>query len=312
MFSQKAHQVRRSYSEGDRVYVKSKEEILESLGSDNKKDGCLFMEGMFSFCGQPQQIIKTVRHFFDEYRFRLYKTKATLYILKGSICDGTDESFDRQCDRSCYYLWHEDWLTDAPSSVPSRENANHAKILRTPTKGAISSVQEIPFCQLTNISDVARRNSWLNDILQIRTKVLRTLKRALRAQWNRMARKLSSPISAEYLKKDIPEPIREGDIVRVKSQGEILQLLDDRSTYKRLFFIHEMYEFCNKEYQVLKVIDSFYDEAKKKMARCKNTVMLEGVTCSGRQRLYMAACDRQCFFFWHRDWLDKVQSSKSP
>jgi hypothetical protein len=35
-------------------------------------------------------------------------------------------------------------------------------------------------------------------------------------------------------------------------------------------------------------------------------VILEGVLCSGRQRLYSVSCDRNCFFFWHAEWLQAV------
>ena len=72
------------------------------------------------------------------------------------------------------------------------------------------------------------------------------------------------------------------------------------------FFMDKMYEFCNKKYKVLKEIDSFYKEASKKMVKCKNIVILEGVTCNGSQRLYLKKCDRNCFLFWLKAWLGKM------
>jgi hypothetical protein len=309
MFSQKVHCLRSRFSVGDRVCVKLKDEILKGLGPDQKKDGCLFMNNMFSLCGQTYQVKKAVHHFFDEYRYKLYRTKMPLYVLDGLLCDGVIESFHQRCDRSCYFLWHEDWLEDA-----SRFNDPEIKRSRTDkpcdiATEAIQPVQEIPFCQLTNIHNLAQKHSWFNDFFQLRTKILRTGKRTLTFGFNRISRKFRTHVVTESLKERSNDSIHEDDIVKVKSRDEIRRLLDDRNKYKRLLFIDEMYEFCDREYKVLKVIDTFYDEAQNKMCTSKNVVILEDVICSGRQRLYRSECDRSCFFFWHTAWLKKIQSS---
>jgi hypothetical protein len=94
--------------------------------------------------------------------------------------------------------------------------------------------------------------------------------------------------------------------VRVHTAEDIRGMLDDHEKYKGCLFIDEMFEHCGKTYKVLKEIDWFFDEAKQKMCKAKNAVILEGVLCSGRQRLYRVSCDRNCFFFWHKDWLEKA------
>lgn len=101
--------------------------------------------------------------------------------------------------------------------------------------------------------------------------------------------------------------IRPGDWVKVKSKDEIRKILDDREKYKGCMFIDEMDEHCGKTYKVFKVIDYFFDEARQKMCKSRDTVILDGVVCSGRQRLYKVSCDRNCFFFWHLAWLEKVE-----
>ena len=50
------------------------------------------------------------------------------------------------------------------------------------------------------------------------------------------------------------------------------------------------------------------DEAKQKMCKCKDIVLLEDVLCSGRQKLYFEDCDRCCFYFWHKDWLVSLEA----
>lgn len=160
-------------------------------------------------------------------------------------------------------------------------------------------------CQLTNIKNIGSKNNWLNNILQLRVKIFRNLKRELVFIKNKILNLISQ-------RKDnntvchTNQNLSKGDIVKVKSATEIKSMLDTREKYKGCRFIDEMYEYCGHTYRVLKIVDHFYDEAKRKVCKCKNTVLLEGVTCSGRQKLYSYSCDRNCFFFWHVDWLDKI------
>lgn len=97
---------------GEIVKVRSKEEIAKSLDWFNKLDGCLFMDQMWEYCGQRFKILKIVRNFFDEYKYKMYRPRVPLYLLESLICKGEVKSFGKQCDRSCYLLWHEDWLEE--------------------------------------------------------------------------------------------------------------------------------------------------------------------------------------------------------
>jgi len=99
------------FKPGDMVKVKSAESISITLDKNNKLDGCLFMNQMWDYCGQEFRILKEVKYFFDEHRYKMYKPKSTLYILDKVICNGITAEFKHRCDRSCYLLWHEKWLT---------------------------------------------------------------------------------------------------------------------------------------------------------------------------------------------------------
>jgi hypothetical protein len=160
-------------------------------------------------------------------------------------------------------------------------------------------------CQLTSINDIKKQNSWINNLLQIRVKILRPAKRKAKFLRNRLLRILNpkSPKTAPTIVSG--SDIGPGDIVKVRSVQEIRSMLDDHEKYKGCLFIDEMYEHCDKTYTVLKTVEYFFDEARQKMCKAKNNVLLEGVLCSGRQRLYRVSCDRNCFFFWHKDWLKK-------
>ena len=97
---------------GSFVRVHSKERITELLDAIPRLDGCLFMDQMWEYCGRELRIEKVVTNLFDERRCRMYKARVPLYILEGSICRGEAEGFERRCDHSCYFFWHEDWIGD--------------------------------------------------------------------------------------------------------------------------------------------------------------------------------------------------------
>lgn len=158
-------------------------------------------------------------------------------------------------------------------------------------------------CQVTHIRQAGFENSPLEDLLQMRVRLLRPAKRKTKY----LAKKGYRLIAGKPVSKVVPGTgeLLAGDTVTVRSRDEILSMLDEAEKYKGCLFIDEMFEFCGNSYRVLKPVEYFFDEAKQKMCRCKNMVLLEDVLCSGRQRLYNRSCDRACFFFWHKDWLIK-------
>ena len=162
-------------------------------------------------------------------------------------------------------------------------------------------------CQLTCISDIERKNSWINNFLQMQVKILSKAKRNTIFIKNKFMRILKHKNKIVNLVDFKHTNIRPGDWVKVRSKYEIRRMLDDQKKYKGCRFMREMYEHCGKTYKVFKIIDYFFDEARQKMCKCRDTVILDGVVCSGRQRLYKVSCDRNCFLFWHVAWLEKIE-----
>lgn len=101
--------------------------------------------------------------------------------------------------------------------------------------------------------------------------------------------------------------LKAGDRVRVRSKEEIRQTLDEYDKYKGCLFVSDMWQHCGREYRVLKVVEHFYDEAKFKVKKCYDTVILEGVVCEGISKAFKQRCDRTCFFFWKEAWLERVE-----
>jgi hypothetical protein len=164
-------------------------------------------------------------------------------------------------------------------------------------------------CQLTTIAGVCRKNKILNEVFQIRVRILRKGKRGVKHLFKKVRRLALRAVTPG------PFPARPdiipGQWIEIRNIKEIADTLDDRDKLGGCLFIDEMGEHCGRRYRVLKKVEAFFDETKNRMCRAKNMFLLEGVMCSGRQRLYKVDCDRTCFFFWHREWLKEVDAAGS-
>jgi len=161
-------------------------------------------------------------------------------------------------------------------------------------------------CQLKFIHELGQESSWIDNFYaNLRRKLIQIYIKAnfiKHKLWFRLV-----PIDKRSFLQDSERPqIYPGDIVRVRSKGKIKSLLDHHGIYKGCPFIDEMYNHCGKEYKVLTKVNYFHDESKQKLCKCKDIFILEGIFCSGRRWLYLESCDLKCFFFWHKDLLQKI------
>ncbi len=92
---------------GDKVRVRSREEILSTLDHWGQLKGCAFLEEMCQYCGSIQEVLKPIQRFVDERDQNVKRTRG-IVILKDVLCQGT--STFGVCDRSCFYFWREEWL----------------------------------------------------------------------------------------------------------------------------------------------------------------------------------------------------------
>ena len=298
------------FSRGSFVRVKSREKILQNLDALNKRNGCLFMDQMWECCGKEFKVLKIINNYFDEYQYKMYKTKSSLYLLEGLICNGTSETLNGHCDRSCYLLWHGDWLENTDGK--NKHDDEEIKIASLPESEQICSdlyPKDQFFCQLTNIHEIVKKNSVLNEFFQYTANIISSIKTRIVI----ILRKISgSTLAADAMadrKKGSQAELQVGDFVKIKSASEIKKFLDKQGKYKGCGFAREMYVHCDKTYKVLKPVSYFYDEAKQKISKAKSIVILENVNCNGSFRLYPMRCDRMCFYFWRTEWLEKIEGT---
>ena len=101
---------------GDWVEVRSKEEILSTLGKDGCLEGMPFMPEMFAFCGKRFQVYK-----------RAHKTCDTVYPVRGrrvehavhleTRCNGSAHG---GCQATCLLFWKDAWLKPVSSDTADR------------------------------------------------------------------------------------------------------------------------------------------------------------------------------------------------
>jgi hypothetical protein len=96
-----------------------------------------------------------------------------------------------------------------------------------------------------------------------------------------------------------------GDRVRVRTLEEIIATLDDDNRLKGCLFMAEMGNYCETEQQVLKPVERLLDESEYRVRRTTGIVLLDGVICQGTE--YPQGCDHACFFFWRKEWLEKIR-----
>lgn len=101
--------------------------------------------------------------------------------------------------------------------------------------------------------------------------------------------------------------LKAGDRVRVKSQDEILKMLDTNNKTRGLYFDAEMVPYCGKTFDVRNVVDRIIDEKTGKLIPIKgNSVILEGAYCKARYSDRRMGCPRSLYPFWREGWLERV------
>ena len=100
---------------GERVKVKSFDEILATLNVDARNRGLYFDPEAVPFCGKTYPVLRRVEKIVDEKTGKLVKLKGDAIILDGAVCEARYAKCRRFCPRGIYPYWREIWLERAKS-----------------------------------------------------------------------------------------------------------------------------------------------------------------------------------------------------
>ena len=97
--------------EGERVRVKTWNEISATLDAEERFEGLAWMSLMRPFCEKQFTVTRRVDRFFDERSRRLLKLRDVV-LLDGVYCQPpADSPVDYAgCQRMCFLFWKEAWL----------------------------------------------------------------------------------------------------------------------------------------------------------------------------------------------------------
>lgn len=104
--------------------------------------------------------------------------------------------------------------------------------------------------------------------------------------------------------------LRPGELVEVRTLGEIMRTLDSNGTLDCVPFMPEMAAYCGKRARVFRRIDKLNDWINSTgLKRMRNLVLLEEIRCDGSEH---GGCQSNCHLRWHEAWLRRVSSSAPP
>jgi glycosyltransferase involved in cell wall biosynthesis len=92
---------------GERVRVKSLDEIVATLDANNANRGMSFDGEMVRYCGREFRVLRRVERIIDEASGKMLHFKNPCIVLEDVTCVG---AYHRQCPRGIYPYWREIWL----------------------------------------------------------------------------------------------------------------------------------------------------------------------------------------------------------
>lgn len=105
---------------GDLVEVRGKDEIMATLGPNNRNRGLWFDAEMLPYCGTRGRVHKLVDEIVDETTGKMLKLRDCV-VIENVNCAG---QFNRHCPRTDFIYWRTAWLRkleDAPQTTEPAE-----------------------------------------------------------------------------------------------------------------------------------------------------------------------------------------------
>jgi len=305
---------RRSFRAGDRVVVRSPEEILATLDVNGTLDDVPFMPEMLGLCGQSFRVAKRVEKTCVEGHLMRRFPANDIVILGESRCRGGDHD---GCNRACMIFWKEPWLREAgPRESAIAVDEGEAQRLRERLKAKADETHY--FCQSTQLAAateafpsryrvrmiwLALREAWIGNrsVVEVAKLLLHGVrlffgKRGIESEIERL-RGPNKRTPTEAL------GLQPGDRVRIKSHSEIVQTLDRETKNRGLKIAPAMTKNCGRQYEVFERVERMISETTGEMRKVRNTVSLRQLECLCYYVL--GGCPRGDLQYWREIWLER-------
>lgn len=330
---------------GDWVEVRSKEEILDTLDGNGELDGMPFMPEMFAFCGKRFQVYKrahkTCDTVFPIRGRRLHQTVHLETRCDGSAHDGCEAS----CLIFWKEAWLKpigkkvSW-PQLPAPGASSTFRCTESVVRTRALSGEVGPERIYSCQATRLPYASSDLEWWDvrqyiedytsgnvglwrifcgGIYMLYYKISRAglglgpVMRWFYDKFHALWGGTPFPRKRGIIPAGEPTPtvkldLKPGELVRVKSQSEILTTVGTNNGNRGLYFDAEEAFYCGKTYRVLKNVKRLIDERTGRILEMKNScVVLDSVVCQSRYSECRLFCPRSIYAYWREIWLERVE-----
>jgi hypothetical protein len=299
---------------GDWVEVKSPREISATLDAEGTLDGLPFMPEMAAYCGQQFRVLRRAEKTCTEYPGRRYKMREfrndDVVLLEVPRCTGADHG---GCQRLCVLFWKTAWLKKCESAqaVAPRVAAGEPELRR---KLMTLKSPNCYVCQATELRNATQPlPRWkvlvkcFRDVQSGSRSFREMTKLVLYPLWSYAAVWRPRPIRVGNLKRTpvASLDLQAGELVKIKSEDEIVETLDSRALNRGLSCDGGMRQFCGQEHRVIGRLDRMISETTGEMMEVRNTVMLERLKCLCWYN-HVGGCPRDDFMYWREIWLNPV------
>ena len=328
---------------GEWVEVRSREEILATLGEHSRLENLPFMPEMLQYCGKKLRVSKradkTCQYVVG---WSIRRMKDSVH-LEGVRCDGTGHG---GCEAGCLIFWKEAWLKRTANDVLSAESLPRTRAVSAAGSGgcSVDSIlaasqaknsdgESVYSCQATdvykftsymrmwdprqyirdlrsgNLASGLAGDSRAQRALDMVLSICRVFSAIIVSIFNQVQTRRHGvlyPFIAGTLEKTPIETLdlQPGELVQIRSKEEIMATLDKRNCNRGLLFDFEMLTYCGGIYRVLRRVNRMIDEKTGKMLNMKYPcIVLEGVACRSD---YHRLCPRAIFHYWRENWLKRA------
>jgi hypothetical protein len=317
---------------GQLVEVRSADQIMATLDQNGELDSLPFMPEMLQYCGQRLTVGKVAHKACDTMTRSGIRRMEDAVHLEGVRCDGGSHG---GCQAACLIYWKTAWLrpVDSAEAVPSdvELTPNPTIMLR------LTDVSQRPAddggaaryrCQSTellraapDVLPVRDMRQYVDDVRSGNVGPAWALRAFLVGMFDRYQHRSRTRLPRwllirggrpwGFLRGTADKTptgflnLQPGELVRIKSKGEIEKTLNKDLLNRGMGFDAEMSRFCGRVARVARRVDHILDEHTGRMIFMKNPcIVLEGIICEGA---FNSSCPRGIPAYWREIWLERVE-----
>jgi hypothetical protein len=315
---------------GERVRLRSLAEIEASLDEQGRTKLLPFMREMLAYRGRILEVASRADKTCDTINLvGCTRQMSDTVHLTGARCDGSAHG---GCQALCLLFFKESWLERVPEGEDAAYDvgaeAARADVLGERLDAYAHAAPDHYRCQATQLLDATTPlkgvGHYVKDIQTRNVPWRKFAKGIAKAAVNRYQTLSEYHLPPRFRFKDghrlpdmrgavrdgrwpdQPVELRPGDLVEVRSRGEIRETLDENQRNRGLWFDEEMTALCGQRGRILYRVERLIDERTGRMLTIKKDLYIVAgmLACEG---LYHKLCTRSVMAMMRASWLRRLE-----